>query len=155
MRNISDKDILRDVEELSGLLLELGRKKSLRDPVSVAVEQMQFTPAQIHALLWLGTEGGLTMGDLAARLCITEKTITGVVDRLEAEGYVHRERSASDRRVVRALLTKKGTAVQQRLADQLRTKMGRLMSLLDSDERKSLLRIVRKLLERTTAEAAA
>jgi DNA-binding MarR family transcriptional regulator len=154
MRNISAKDILQDVEELSALLLELGRKKSLRDPVSVAVEEMQFTPAQIHALLWLGAEGTLTMGDLAARLCITEKTITGVVDRLEAEGYLQRERIASDRRVVRVRLTKKGTVVQQRFAEQLRTKLVRLMSLLEADERRSLLKIVRKLLERTSAAAA-
>jgi DNA-binding MarR family transcriptional regulator len=154
MRTISDKDILRDVEELSSLLLELGRKKSLRDPVSIAVEEMQFTPAQIHALLWLGAEGTLTMGDLAARLCITEKTITGVVDRLEAEGYLQRERIASDRRVVRARLTKKGAVVQQRFSEQIRTKLFRLMSLLESDERKALLKIVRKLLERTSAAAA-
>src|SRR5438270_307443 len=100
MRNNSQADILSQAQELQEILLELGRKRPLRDPICQALDDLQFTPAQAHSLLWLGAEGGLTMGAIAGRLGITEKTMTGVIDRLEADGYVARARSLKDRRVV-------------------------------------------------------
>jgi DNA-binding MarR family transcriptional regulator len=95
-RNISiGDDLAGDVVQLRELLVALGRLRSLRDPIATTCEQTQLTPPQIHALLWLGQEETLAMGELARRLGITEKTVTGLVDRLEREGYVLRIAASS------------------------------------------------------------
>jgi DNA-binding MarR family transcriptional regulator len=139
-----------DVEarELRRLIAGFSRRRSLRDPIAGMCEQAQLTPPQIHALLWLGEEGPLTMGELARRLGITEKTITGLVDRLELEGYVGRERDQADRRVVRARLTEKGSEVHRELDAHIHEKLAFLLGLLDPADRKALFRILQKLVQR-------
>jgi DNA-binding MarR family transcriptional regulator len=156
-RNIhkEEEDVSTDVHKLQQLLLALGRRRSLRDPIASTCEQLQFTPPQVHALLWLGQDGALTMGELARRLGVTEKTVTGVVDRLEREGHLMRERSAADRRVVRCRLTPDGQATWQKLERFTIQGMGQLISILDTSDRKALFRILEKLLRRIDSQAGA
>ncbi|MCE9670667.1 MarR family transcriptional regulator [Myxococcus stipitatus] len=157
-RNIhpkEDEDLSADVLRLQQLLLALGRRRSLRDPIASTCEQLQFTPPQVHALLWLGQDGSLTMGELARRLGVTEKTVTGVVDRLEREGHLLRERSASDRRVVRCRLTTEGLQTFQRLERFVNQGMFQVMGILDASDRKALFRILEKLLRRIDTLGAA
>jgi DNA-binding MarR family transcriptional regulator len=85
------------------------------------------------------------MGELARRLGVTEKTITGLVDRLERAGYLQRERLAPDRRVVRCRLTAEGQPTYEKLDRSLLEATGQLLSLLDGSDRKALFRIVEKL----------
>ena len=149
MRNISDDDLRsQDTEAVGRLLMAWGRKASLRDPIADSFAAFDFTPAQLHSLMWLGLDGPLTMGDLARRLGCTEKTITGVVDRLEREGFAKRDRDDKDRRVVHVALTKKGHQVHQKMQLEMRTKLDFFMSMLEPDERKSLIRILEKLVDR-------
>ncbi|AGC48527.1 MarR family transcriptional regulator [Myxococcus stipitatus DSM 14675] len=150
-----DEDISADVLKLQQLLLALGRRRSLRDPIASTCEQLQFTPPQVHALLWLGQDGSLTMGELARRLGVTEKTVTGLVDRLEREGHLLRERSASDRRVVRCRLTPEGLQTYQKLERFMVQGMGQLLNILDAGDRKALFRILEKLLRRMDTLPAA
>src|SRR6185369_3419957 len=98
---------IRDVERLKELLLELGRSRPLRDPLSTGAE-LDLAGPQLHAMVWLGHDGPLTMGELARRLGVTEKGVTGLADRLEDAGYGLRERDGKDRRVVRLRLTAMG-----------------------------------------------
>nr|AYM53965.1 transcriptional regulator MarR family [Pyxidicoccus sp.] len=149
-----EEDVSADVQKLHQLLLALGRRRSLRDPIASTCEQLQFTPPQVHALLWLGTDGALTMGELARRLGVTEKTVTGVVDRLEREGYLMRERSASDRRVVHCRLTPEGQATWTKLDRSMTQGMSQVLSILDASDRKALFRILDKLLRRADAPRA-
>ncbi len=150
-----EEDVSGDVVKLQQLLLALGRRRSLRDPIAATCEQLQFTPPQVHAMLWLGTDGALTMGELARRLGVTEKTVTGVVDRLEREGYLVRERSAADRRVVRCRLTPEGQQTWQKLERLTNQGMGQLLGVLDTSDRKALFRILEKLLRRIDSQPGA
>lgn len=152
-RNIhkEEEETPTDVERLQQLLFALGRRRSLRDPIASTCEQLQFTPPQVHAMMWLGLDGALTMGELARRLGVTEKTVTGVVDRLEREGHLQRERSASDRRIVRCRLTPEGQQTYQRLDRFINQAMGIFMGMLDASDRKALFRILEKVLRRLEA----
>lgn len=51
---------------------------------------------------------GLPMGELATRMLTSKSGLTRVVDRMDAEGLVRRERPAGDRRVVLVSLTDQG-----------------------------------------------
>jgi DNA-binding MarR family transcriptional regulator len=148
-RNISkEEDLSEDATRFQQLLQVLGRRRSLRDPIASTCEELQFTPPQVHALLWLGHDGTLTMGELARRLGVTEKTVTGVVDRLEREGHVQRERIILDRRVVRCRLTEQGQKTFQKLDRYVHEAIGQMLGMLDGSDRKALFRILEKLARR-------
>lgn len=141
----------RDVDRLRRLLFSLGRLHSLRDPLAHSGERMELTAPQIHALLWLGQDGVLTMGELARRLGITEKTVTGVVDRLEREGHVQRERSPEDRRVIRCSLTASGARLHRKLDRTLLQGLEGMLEPLDATDRRALFRIIEKLIGKLLA----
>jgi len=91
------------------------------------------------------------MGELARRGGITEKTITGIVDRLERSGLVQRERGEQDRRVVLARLTRKGQAIFAKMRAHADEKMLLFLGLLDEQDRQALVRILEKLCGRSGA----
>jgi DNA-binding MarR family transcriptional regulator len=159
MRNVRTNPSLpglaAEARRLRERILGLARHSSLRDPVSAMCEQARLTPPQIHSLLWLGHDGPLTMGELSRRVGVTEKTGTGLVDRLEQEGYAARERDQQDRRVVRARLTPRGAGAYRRLDAAIDQKLARLLGLLEGPDRRALTRILDKLIARMEAEAAA
>jgi DNA-binding MarR family transcriptional regulator len=88
---------------------------------------------------------GLTQREVAERCFVTPATVTGVVDTLERDGLVERERSAEDRRVVRVRLTGEGRA---RLAGTKREAM-RQMSAIFGDLSPRDEAVVRRFLART------
>ena len=65
------------------------------------------TRAQWWALANLYRHDGLTQRDLAERLEIGAVTVSGLIDRLEAQGWVERRNDPADRRVKRVWLTRR------------------------------------------------
>lgn len=145
----------RQARALRERIVALARGGSLRDPVSATCADHDLTPPQTHALLWLGHDGALTMGELARRVAVTEKTITGIVDRLERDGHLARERDAADRRVVRVRLTPAGAALYRVIDGDVEDGVAGLLGLLGPGDRAALLRIVEKLAERLSATTPA
>ncbi len=148
MQRISKDE--KDAEQLLSLFAELGRRTTFRDPLASVFEELGLTPPQIHSIVWLGLDGPLTMGGLARRLCITDKTVTGVVDRLERAGIVRRDRDSADRRVVRVLLTGVGEDHFRTMHAEMVRKVTGLLGFLQADERTVLVRV----LERAVAALA-
>lgn len=140
-RNVPEK-LDEDVETLKGLLEALGRRGSLRDPLARAMESMGLTPQQFHSVMWLSREGRLPMGVLAHRLGVTEKTVTGLVDRLEKLSLVKRVRDDADRRVVHVGLDVEGEVMAAKLEKSLDARMRDLLLLLDRRDREDLFRIL-------------
>lgn len=60
---------------------------------------------------------GLRLGELSKRTMVTNGNITGLVERLELDGLVLRERPADDRRVIVARLTDKGRTIFEAMAE--------------------------------------
>src|SRR5512138_3718434 len=142
------RSIEAEARALGERLIALARRRSLRDPVAASCEQLGLTAPQTHALLWLGHDGPLTMGELARRVAVTEKTVTGLVDRLERDGYLRRERDPEDRRVVRARATGRGAALSRTIVEGMHAKLALLLRLLEPADRDALHRILDKLLLR-------
>ncbi len=71
------------------------------------------TPAQYNVLRILRGAGadGLACKAIAARAVTRVPDITRLLDRLEPRGLITRERSAPDRRIVRARITESGLAL--------------------------------------------
>lgn len=62
-------------------------------------------------------EDGLRLGELSSRTMVTNGNITGLVERLEADGTIIRERLPDDKRVTVARLTEKGRAYFEGMAE--------------------------------------
>jgi DNA-binding MarR family transcriptional regulator len=148
------RSIDRDARALHERLLALARRRSLRDPLAASCEATGLTAPQVHAILWLGHDGPLTMGELARRVSVTEKTVTGLVDRLERDGYLARERDPADRRLVRARATTRGAEVSRAIEHGVHETLARVLSLLPPADRRALLRILDRIAERLSPPAA-
>jgi DNA-binding MarR family transcriptional regulator len=100
-------------------------------------------------LMRLGETDAMTQREIAERCYVSQPTVTGVVDTLERDGLVVRERGTDDRRVVRVRLTDDGRA---RLASARATVAAEMKPLFadatpreDAVVRKFLIRTVRRL----------
>ncbi|MDD5311950.1 MAG: MarR family transcriptional regulator [Dehalococcoidia bacterium] len=57
----------------------------------------------VFGALWMGD--GITIGELGRRVSLDGSTITGILDRMEKNGYVERRPNADDRRSALVYLT--------------------------------------------------
>ena len=60
-------------------------------------------------LVHLDEDDGLKMSELAERIIFSRSGLTNVIDRMESEGLVRRERPPQDRRVIQIFLTPAGS----------------------------------------------
>ena len=79
--------------------------------VATRIADYGLTAPQFGILEALYHLGPLSLGDLAEKLLVTGGNITYVMDRLESQGLVTRERSGEDRRVILARLTDEGAGL--------------------------------------------
>jgi DNA-binding MarR family transcriptional regulator len=88
--------------------------------------------------------GPASMRSLADTLRCDASNMTGIIDRLEARGLVHREPSPTDRRVRNIVLSQEGAAA----VDSIRTGMHTTHAALDAlspDERATLRSLLSRL----------
>lgn len=71
----------------------------------------EFNPGQGRILFALWQADDVTVTDLARRTSLEKSTLTRMLDRLEADGLVRRDRPATDRRTVRVVLTPRTRAL--------------------------------------------
>ena len=65
-----------------------------------AADRVGINATDLNCINILSFSGNMTAGELAKATGLTTASITGVIDRLEAAGFVSRERDATDRRRV-------------------------------------------------------
>lgn len=90
----------------------------LNNELAHLLEPFELTPNQYNVLRILGGAGpeGLACVEISKRMITRDSDMTRLLDRLEKQGLVRRERDASDRRVVRAHLHEEGQRVLAELA---------------------------------------
>ena len=84
----------------------------------------------------------LTMSHLSEKLMVSNGNVTGVVDRLERNGYVTRQASPTDRRVQHILLTDAGRNKFQEMATIHEQWVKELFNDLDADKLEKLLELL-------------
>ena len=77
----------------------------------------QINPAQGRVLFVLWQEDGLPMTELARRTSLGKSTLTSMLDRLEAAGYLRRVPSTDDRRVIAVKRTMKDESFRRAFLD--------------------------------------
>jgi len=113
--------------------------------VSCKVAAYGLTTPQFGILEALYHLGPLSLGDLAGKLLVTGGNVTYVMDRLEEQGLVVRERSPVDRRIIQAKLTAKGCALIAEVFPGHGDFIEELSSVLSGDEQQELRSLLKKL----------
>jgi len=97
-----------------------------------------------------GCEAPLTPAELADRTGVTRATITGLIDTLERAGLVTRTPHPEDRRMMSIGLTKRGEKLLAEIMPEHFRRMAWLMNPLSESERKTLVRLLTKVLARAS-----
>lgn len=88
---------------------------------------------------------GLTMGELSARLMVSNGNVTGLTDRLVKEGLVDSQSSPDDRRVQRVTLTEEGRGLFADMAPANRKWIAAMTATLSRDDMAQLYELLAKL----------
>ena len=137
-------------EEFSGSVVRIERllrhvafiiKKRGRDILS----DFEITTPQFLALVVLKDKPGITMGELRERLFLACSTATDLIDRMEKNGYLERNRDPEDRRVIRLSITGKGKDIISQVINARRRYVESILAQLTQEEIDQLERSLEKL----------
>ena len=81
------------------------------------LKPLGLTYTQYIVLLVLWEKDGITVGELCDRLCLDNGTLSPLLKKMQEAGYIERNRSTEDDRVVLISLTKEGRALQENAKD--------------------------------------
>jgi DNA-binding MarR family transcriptional regulator len=97
------------------------------------------------------TDEAPTISELAEHLNISSPGVTQMIDKLQAKGYVERKSHEKDQRLVRVQVTAEGRKALQAALVAFETRVNRVLSPLEPEEREELLRLFLKLDQYTAA----
>jgi DNA-binding MarR family transcriptional regulator len=80
------------------------------------LQALGLTYPQYLTMMVLWEKDGLTVGEISTRLLTDPGSLTPLLKRLEAEGFLSRTRSRDDERVVIVQLTDQGRALREKAA---------------------------------------
>jgi len=138
--------ITREVVDLMAGLVALFHREYEE---AAAARSLTGAQAKVLALL---RRGPMPMRHIAQTLSCEPSNITGIVDRLEARGFVTREADPQDRRVKLVAATGAGQDATEELRESLNFAREPLAAL-DEDERTQLRDLLRRMLEGAGLEA--
>jgi DNA-binding MarR family transcriptional regulator len=112
------------------------------------IERHGISPAGYFLLRLLIVEDGLRPGEVAKRLLVTPATVTSVVDTLERNGHVRRERSYRDRRGVMLRITDSGRRFLAEKSPPIGRDLSRLYDVADEGDEAAVRRFLLKLIDK-------
>jgi MarR family transcriptional regulator, organic hydroperoxide resistance regulator len=98
MEGLDKNDNVIDNDEVSRLFLQV--MGLFKHSIIKIFEDTGITAPQGMVMGILSKEKRMKITELSSKLCLSNSTVSGIVDRLESQGMVVRERSKEDRRVV-------------------------------------------------------
>jgi len=103
--------------------------------------------SQHRILVRISENGGrIAQKDLTEMMKIRSASVSEIIGKIEAQGFVKREKNHEDRRNLDIFLTEKGKAEISGLEKQHRAKEKELFKCLTEDEKKHLSELLDKLL---------
>ncbi len=103
------------------------------------------TPIQHLVLEALWDEDGLSVGDIGKRLVFDGATLSGVLDRLAAGGWVSKQSDAEDKRMLRISLTPKSKDLKPKLSAVRNETNKELLARFSLEEKVLLKRLLRDI----------
>ncbi|MDE6921418.1 MAG: MarR family winged helix-turn-helix transcriptional regulator [Lachnospiraceae bacterium] len=120
---------------------------SIEEKAVITEEYKDITNNDMHIIEAIGIEEPRRMSDIAKRLDVTMGTLTTNMNSLEDKGYIVRERSKADKRVVLVVLTPKGKKAFYHHRGFHRDMIKAIVKGLDEDEMKVMIKCLLNLNE--------
>jgi DNA-binding MarR family transcriptional regulator len=100
---------------------------------------------ELRSVEFLGNDGPRMMRELAEHLAVAVNSMTSIVDGLERKGFVRRQRSDVDRRVIRVELTARGGQIHKSLVEVNLRLFRSMLDALTEDEQEIFMVLFRKI----------
>ena len=113
--------------------------------LSVKLSSLGITPSQYSVLSCLWGRSHATPKQLAEILGIETSTVSGLLDRLQKNGFIDRIVNSEDRREVQVIATQKGRDLEEpvtRIIDEVNYEVLKSFSQEEVDKLKATLRII-------------
>jgi len=106
------------------------------------VASYDLTTTQFFLLIALYEQDGIFISTLAHKLALRKATLTGLLDRLERDGFTERRADPQDRRVMRIHLTPKAEKLRDELTQIYHENNHMFLSLLSKEEQEVFEQVV-------------
>lgn len=120
---------------------------NIEEKAVITEEFKDITNNDMHIIEAIGIEEPRRMSDIAKRLGVTMGTLTTNMNSLEDKGYIVRERSTTDKRVVLVVLTSKGKRAFYHHRGFHQNMIKSIVKGLDEDEMKVMIKCLLNLNE--------
>lgn len=128
---------------LNGLIIQLCRAHRARAGELLA--EFDLHPGQERVLFLLWDADGLTLSQLAERLGVQAPTVTKMITRMGASGYLERRPAPKDSRVTQVFLSEQGRGVKKAVEKSYARLEQETGARLSTEERKTLLELLAKV----------
>jgi len=122
------------------------------DRLRVKMEEIGLHKGQGFILFHLWHHDGIPQNMIAQARHVSPATVTSMLQRMERDGWITRERDADDQRIVRVHLTEKAKALHEEVQASFRDLEKEVTSVLTKDERETLQELLIKLHEHLAPE---
>jgi DNA-binding MarR family transcriptional regulator len=109
------------------------------------LEKTKLYPGQPQLLLHIKDNEGITQKALSEKHFVKPATITGMLNKLEANQYVYRVPDEEDRRIMRVYLTTEGRHLAEAGEKFMEGMTNQLFEGLTEEELKTLLNLIQKI----------
>ena len=131
---------------LNELLVKLFNNVMDTEERAVITKEFEdITNNDMHIIEAIGIEEPRRMSDIAKRLDVTMGTLTTNMNSLEDKGYIVRERSKTDKRVVLVVLTPKGKKAFYHHRDFHKNMIKAIIKELNEEEMKVMIKCLLNL----------
>jgi len=121
--------------------------------LNARLAEKNMTFPQYNVLLALGRNGPMKMSTLGDHMLVAPANVTGLIDRIEAKGYVRRVRDPDDRRLWVIELTDEGSQLFREVSTRFRKYVRGLGSSLSPRELASAVASLDKVRKRVREPA--
>ncbi|UTT43118.1 MarR family winged helix-turn-helix transcriptional regulator [Exiguobacterium aurantiacum] len=138
---------MEERQTLKAITVLLRASQSIQDVVKHEVAEYGLNPTEFSVLELLYHKGDQPIQTIGKKVLLTSGSMTYIVDRLEAKGYLIRKACPSDRRVTYAALTEEGHGLMSCIFPAHEKRMDELFDGLDLADTITQLKTVGKRAE--------
>lgn len=134
------------MQETDCIFFQLAKASQLANRfLSQKVSELSLTPVQALVLGFLHQEDQITSSELGRKTDLDSATLTGILDRLEAAGFIERKNNPGDRRSIHIHLTPRGNALSKEAIQVIAAANSEFLQVLTREQKHDLFNIIKKL----------
>jgi DNA-binding MarR family transcriptional regulator len=140
------EDDFKTMQEIDCIFFQFAKAYQLSSRfLTQKVSELNLTSVQAMVLGFLHEGDQITSSELGKRTELDSATLTGILDRLEAAGFIERKSNPDDRRSICIHLTKKGKAMAQETNRVIAEANKEFLQVLTEAQKRDLHGIITKL----------